>query len=199
MIGWIIGDAAKTVFCMREFYRKIVHIGFGLAIAALVFLTEKEMALSILLLGTLIGLIFTDAILKGYRIPVISHMVDRFERKEELPGKGALFFAVSCLVCVFFFPKEIVIPAIIAFSLLDGIAAISGQYLGRHTIYRGKTVEGTVTGIAVTFIILLLFLPAALAALAVIVAGLIELLSPFDDNLLILPGVCVALSLAGVL
>jgi phytol kinase len=183
---------------MREFYRKIFHIGFGLAIAALVFLTEKEIALSILLLGTLIGLIFTDAILKGYRVPAISLMVDRFERKGELPGKGALFFAVSCLFCVFFFPQEIVVPAIIAFSLVDGIAAISGQYVGRHKIFREKTAEGTFTGAAVSFIILLFFLPAGLAALAVVVAGVIELVSPLDDNLLILPGVCIALSLAGM-
>jgi phytol kinase len=182
---------------MREFYRKIFHIGFGLAIAALVFLTGKDIALSVLMLGTLIGLIFTDAILKGYQVPAISFMVDSFERKGELPGKGALFFAVSCLFCIFFFPKEIVVPAIIAFSLLDGIAAISGQYLGRHKIYREKTAEGTCSGLAVTFVVLLIFLPAGEAVLAVAVAGLIELFCPLDDNLLILPGVCVALSLAG--
>jgi dolichol kinase len=184
---------------MRELYRKIFHIGFGLAIAALIFLTPQDTALAVLMFGTLIGLIFTDAVLRSYHVPLISTLVDRFERKGELPGKGALFFAVSCLFCVVFFPKEVVVPAIIAFSVLDGIAAIVGHYFGRHKIFKGKTAEGTFAGMAVTFIVLLPLVPAAWAALAIIVGGAIELLSPLDDNLLIPPGVCIALTLAGIL
>jgi phytol kinase len=194
-----MGDAAKSFSEMREFYRKIFHIGFGLAIAALVFLTQQNVALAVLALGTLIGLIFTDAILKSYHVPLISFFVDRFERKGELPGKGALFFAVSCLFCVILFPKEVVVPAIIAFSVLDGIAALFGYYFGRHKIFKGKTAEGTFAGMAVTSMVLLPLLPAALSALTVVVAGVIELLSPLDDNLLIPPGVCIALTLAGML
>jgi phytol kinase len=183
---------------MREFYRKTFHIGFGLAIAALIFLTPWIVALEVLMLGTLIGLIFTDAILQGFHVPLISSLVDRFERKGELPGKGALFFAVSCLFCVIFFPKEVVVPAIIAFSVLDGIAAIFGSYFGRHRIFGKKTAEGTFAGMAITSLILLPFLPAAWSALTVVVAGVIELISPLDDNLLIPPGVCIALTLAGM-
>ncbi len=189
---------SKVTPQMREFYRKIFHIGFGLAIAALVFLTQQSTALAVLMVGTLIGLIFTDAVLRGYHIPLISTLVDRFERSGELPGKGALFFAVSCLFCVVFFPKEVVVAAIIAFSVLDGIAAIVGYYFGRHKIFKGKTAEGTFAGMAVTSVVLLPFIPAAWSALAVVVAGAIELLSPLDDNLLIPPGVCIALTFAAM-
>jgi len=184
---------------MREFNRKIVHIGFGLAISALVYFAPQGIALGVLMVGTLIGLIFVDAILRGYRIPVFSLMVDRFERKGEFPGKGALFFAFSCLFCVLFFPKEVVVPAILAFTVLDGMAALIGIYFGRHRIYKEKTAEGTLGGMVITFIILLPFLQAPLSALTVLVAGLIELFSPLDDNLLIPPGVCIALTLAGML
>jgi phytol kinase len=194
-----MGDAAKSFSEMQEFYRKIFHIGFGLAIAALVFLTQQNVALAVLMLGTLIGLIFTDAILKGYNVPLISLLVERFERKGELAGKGALFFAVSCLFCVVFFQKEVVVPAVIAFSVLDGTAAIVGYYFGRNKLFRGKTAEGTLAGMAVTFIVLLPFVPASWSVLAIVVAGMIELFSPLDDNLLIPPGVCIALTLAGML
>jgi dolichol kinase len=183
---------------MRELYRKIFHIGFGLAIAALIFFTDKATALTVLMVGTLIGLIFTDAILRGYRVPVISLMVERFERKGELPGKGALFFAISCLFCVALFPKEVVVPAIVTFSILDGLASLIGSHFGRHRIFNHKTAEGTLGGMAVTFVVLAFFVPLSTAALSVVVAGMIELFSPLDDNLLIPPGVCIALSLAGM-
>jgi dolichol kinase len=183
---------------MRELYRKIFHIGFGLAIAALIFFTDKNTALTVLMVGTLIGLIFTDAILRGYRVPVISTMVERFERRGELPGKGALFFAVSCLFCVALFPKEIVVPAIVCFSILDGLASLFGSYFGRHRIFNHKTAEGSLGGMAVAFVVLIFIVPPSTAALAVVIAGVIELFSPLDDNLLIPPGVCIGLSLAGI-
>jgi dolichol kinase len=184
---------------MREFYRKIFHIGFGLAIATLIFFTDKDTALTVLMVGTLSGLIFMDAILRGYRVPVISFMVDSYERKGEIPGKGALFFAVSCLFCVALFPKEVVVPAVITFSILDGLASLFGFYFGRHPIFNHKTAEGTLGGMAVTLVVLILLVPPVTAALAVIVAGVIELFSPLDDNLLIPPGVCIALSLGGMM
>lgn len=183
---------------MRELYRKIFHIAFGLSIAALIFFTDKDTALTVLMVGTLIGLIFTDAILRGYHVPVISLMVERFERRGELPGKGALFFAVSCLFCVALFPKGIVVPAIVCFSILDGLASLFGSYFGRHRIFHQKTAEGSLGGMAASFVVLIFIVPASTAALAVVIAGVIELFSPLDDNLLIPPGVCIALSLAGM-
>jgi len=113
--------------------------------------------------------------------------------------KGNLFFAISCLFCVALFPKEIVVPAVITFSILDGLASLFGYYFGRHRIFNHKTAEGTLGGMAVTLIVLVLFVPPSTAALAVVVAGVIELFSPLDDNLLIPPGVCIALSLAGIM
>jgi dolichol kinase len=186
-------------FQMRELYRKLFHIGFGLAIAAMIYLTEQMTALTVLMVGTLCGLIFTDAILKGYRVPLISFLVDNFERKGELPGKGALFFAVSCLFCVTLFPKEIVFPAVVTFSLLDGLASLFGYYFGRHRVFNHKTVEGALGSMGVTLVVLLFIVPPLMAALAVSVAGVIELFSPIDDNLLIPPGVCFALSLSGMM
>jgi len=182
---------------MREFYRKIFHLVFGLAIAAMIFFTPKTISLSLLTLGTLIGVIFIDAVLRGYHIPVISLLIDGLERREALPGKGALYFAISSVFCVVFFEKEVVVPAIVALSVLDGIAGIIGTYFGRHTIIKGKTAEGTFGGMAVTFLALLPLITIPESALASFLAGIVELFSPIDDNLLIPVSVCIVLTLVG--
>lgn len=179
---------------MREFYRKIVHMLFGLGIAALIFAAPKELTLAVLMLGTFTGILFTDAILRGYRVPVISGLVDSLERRGALPGRGALTFAVSSLFCVIFFDKSAVVPAIIALAVLDGTATIIGFYFGRAKVVHGKTIEGSLAGITLCFIALLPFLPAITAALVSLVAGLVELFSPLDDNLLIPVSVCILLT-----
>jgi dolichol kinase len=183
---------------MREFYRKSVHMLFGLGIAALIFATPKAVALSVLMLGTFIGILFTDAILRGYRLPVISALIDSLERQDALPGRGALTFAVSSLFCVIFFEKAVVVPGILSLAVLDGTATIIGYYFGRTKIINGKTIEGSLAGMALCFIVFLPFLPVAEAALAVFVAGMVELFSPLDDNLLIPVSVCILLTLLGL-
>ncbi len=179
---------------MREFYRKLVHMFFGLGIAALIFAAPGNVALAVLMLGTFTGILFTDAILRGYRVPVISGLVGSLERRDALPGRGALTFAVSSLFCLIFFEKPVVVPAIIALAVLDGTATIIGYYFGRTRVINKKTIEGSLAGMAVCFIALLPFLSAIGAALATFVAGIVELFSPLDDNLLIPVAVCILLT-----
>ncbi len=182
---------------MREFFRKLVHIIFGLGIAALIQFTPKSVALPLLMTGTFAGFTLTDALVRGYRIPLVSDLVDTLERENVRPGKGALYFALSSLFCLMIFGKEVVVPAIVALALLDGVATIVGIYYGKHPIVRGKTAEGTGSGILLTFIALLPLLPPPEAAVSSVVAGLVELFSPVDDNLTIPVFVCIALTLMG--
>jgi dolichol kinase len=93
------------------------------------------------------------------------------------------------------FEKEVVVPAIVALSLLDGVATIVGYHYGKHPIVNGKTAEGTGSGIFLTFLALLPLLPPVQAAVSAVVAGLVELFSPVDDNLTIPVFVCIALTL----
>jgi phytol kinase len=182
---------------MREFLRKLVHIVFGLGIAALVQFTPKSVALPVLMTGTFAGIIIRDALVRGYQIPLVSDLVDNLERENVRPGKGALYFALSSLFCLVIFEKEVVVPAIVTLSLLDGVATIVGYHYGTHPIVNGKTVEGTGSGIFLTFFALLPLLPPLQAAVSAVVAGLVELFSPVDDNLTIPVFVCIALTLLG--
>ncbi|HNB03041.1 MAG TPA: phosphatidate cytidylyltransferase [Methanoregulaceae archaeon] len=180
---------------MREIPRKLVHIIFGLGIAALIQLTPLRIALPVLMTGTFAGIIFRDALVRGFRVPLISVLVDKLERENVRPGKGALYFALSSLFCLVLFDKEVVVPAVVTLSLLDGVATLAGYYFGNHPVVGKKTAEGTIAGIGVTFFALLPLLPPVQAAVSVLLAGITELLSPVDDNLTIPVIVCVALTL----
>jgi dolichol kinase len=112
-----------------------------------------------------------------------------------LPGKGALFYAVSALACVILFPVPVVVPALVSLAVLDGVTAIAGSRFGRTRIYNGKSAEGTGAGIVVTFLVLLLFMGVFGALVVAVIAGIIELFSPVDDNLAIPVSVCILLTL----
>jgi len=184
---------------MREIVRQLIHLSFGLAIAALVRFADHAFVLAVMAGGLLTGVVLVDLILRGYHIPVISPLVQYGDRSDSLPGKGALFFAVSALACIILFPVPVVVPALVALSVLDSVTTLAGTQFGRHRIHNGKSWEGTLSGIAVTVLALLPFLTVPGALIAAIVTGIIELFSPVDDNLVIPMGVCLLLTLVPVL
>lgn len=184
---------------MRETVRQFIHLCFGLGIAAFVYFLDKTLVIATLAGGLLIGVVLVDLILRGYQVPIISPLVQYGDRCDPLPGKGAFFFAVSALACLVLFPVSAAVPALVALSVLDSVTTLVGVRFGRHRIRNGKSWEGTLAGIAVTVLALLplLTLPGAIAAS--VAAGLIELFSPVDDNLVIPVGVCILLSLVPAL
>jgi phytol kinase len=102
---------------------------------------------------------------------------------------------VSALACTIIFPANVVVPALVVLSVLDSVTTLAGLRYGRHRIFNGKSWEGTLAGIAAAIPALLLFLTVPGSVAAAVTAGLIELFSPVDDNLLIPVGVCILLTL----
>jgi phytol kinase len=113
------------------------------------------------------------------------------DRCDPLPGKGAFFFAVSTFACIILFPVSSVVPALVALAVLDSVTTLAGIRFGRHRIHNGKSWEGTLSGIVVTVFALLPFLTIPGILAASIVAGILELFSPVDDNLVKPVGVCI--------
>jgi len=178
---------------MDEFLRKISHLAFGLLIVGGIIALPEPIMISLLILSVFVGFIISDAIQRGYYIPFISVLIDRLERKDAIPGKGAIYFAISCLFCLIFFEKDIVVPAIAALAILDSIATIIGLRYGRNRIPNGKSLEGSFAGIVVTLLALLFVLPPIQALAASFVAGVVEIFSPVDDNLTIPVAICLLL------
>jgi dolichol kinase len=184
---------------MKEIVRKLIHLIFGLAIAGMVMVLDKPTATAILAGGLFIGIVLVDLLLRGYKIPVFSSLVDYGDRCDPLPGKGAFFFAVSALVCLILFPVPIVVPALVTIAVLDSVTTLVGITYGKRRIYNGKSWEGTTAGILVTILVLLPFLTVPGALVIAVIAGLIELFSPIDDNLVVPVSVCIILFLFPVL
>jgi dolichol kinase len=180
---------------MDEVARKVVHLLFGSGIAVAVLLVPRDIVLGLIALSVLTGGILSDALSRGYYLPLVSELIDRLERRNVVPGKGALYFATSALVCLIFFPVQVVVPAIIALAILDGMATLVGIHFGRHRIWGSKTLEGSAGGILTAFTALVLVLPQPHALLVACTAGVLELLTPVDDNLVIPVGVCILLTL----
>jgi phytol kinase len=182
---------------MHEVLRKGVHLLIGLSIAIAIPLVDMQLVLMAFVLAIFAGFILSDAISKGYKLPVISRVVLLLERKDVMPGKGTLYFAIGVFFVLVFFPLQVVIPAIICLAVLDGVATLVGIHYGHHKIWKSKSLEGTLAGMGTTVIALLVLTPLSipLAVAAAITAGVVELLSPVDDNLTIPLSVCIALSL----
>ena len=111
---------------MQELTRKLIHLVFGLGIAGMLGVLDTTTATAILAGGLFFGIILVDLVLRGYRLPAISALVHYVDRSDPLPGKGALYFAISALTCVILFSKPVVIPALVSLAVLDGVATIAG-------------------------------------------------------------------------
>jgi phytol kinase len=184
---------------MRELFRQGIHLVFGIGIAALVLVLDRNTAIATLAAGLLFGAVLVDLVLRGCTLPGISWLLSCVDRSDPLPGRGALFFVVSALSCVILFPAHVVVPALVALAVLDSVATLAGTRFGRRRFANGKSLEGSMAGIAVTIPVLLPLLSLPGAVLVSFLAGIIELVSPVDDNLLIPIIVCAALSLVPAL
>ena len=179
---------------MNESLRQVVHLVFGLGIAGFVLVFDRNITISVLVLALFAGFILSDAISRGYTIPVVSTIIGGLERRDAAPGKGALFFALGALFSLVFFEKEVAFVGLVVLSLLDSITTIVGVRFGKTRIYNHKSLEGTLAGIAVTTAALCLLVPPMAALATAAVTGLAELLSPVDDNLVIPVVACLVLT-----
>jgi phytol kinase len=176
-----------------EWNRQFFHIILGIAIVALVMygLLDQLIILVIIMLGLALSYAC-----KRMRVPVISRLLEKFERKEELkkfPGKGTLFYFIGVFVSLVLFPGEIAMASIMVLALGDSISHIYGINYGKlkTPLSRTKFLEGTIAGILFGFIGALVFLPWHEALIASFFGMVVEAVEvkiggqQFDDNLLI--------------
>lgn len=176
-----------------ETKRQLFHLVVGVFTATL--LHYGLLTPLLMLIGIIKGLIVA-LLSKKFRIPVIAWLLDEFERKEDmktLPGKGAIYYAVGCLLAVYLFPKDIAIAAILILAFGDSISHLFGVHYGRikHPFNDKKFLEGTLFGFLASFAISLFFISLPEAFFASTAAMLIEAVevkigaNTINDNLMI--------------
>ncbi|MEN6610891.1 MAG: hypothetical protein ABFC24_08605 [Methanoregulaceae archaeon] len=182
---------------MNEYLRKIAHLIVGLGIAGIIWFLPKAITIPGIAISLLVGLGLIDLSLKKYYLPGISELLALLEREGGFPGKGAFFFVFSALLVVILFPAPVASLAVAVLAVLDSVSAICGRRFGNHRIRNGKSFEGFFAGFLVTAIVLAAFVSPGSAIVLALFAGIVELVSPVDDNL-VLP-VLVALPLYFIL
>ncbi len=170
---------------MNELIRQLSHLGFGILIAALIYLAPQYIVVAILSTSVFLGFLFSDAIIRGYSIPLISVIVGHLERDVEYPGKGTLVFLLTALFVTAVFPYPVAAVSILVLAVLDSVSTIAGVACGRHIIYKNKSAEGTAAGIIAAFVVLQFFIHPWIALFTSVIAGITELYSPVDDNMTI--------------
>ncbi len=167
-----------------ELRRQVFHISYSLFLIFFTYYFKKEII--ILLLGVLItGLILLFFVNHGKKIPIISFLLDVFERKNTLLGKGAFYYTLGAFLAILFFPKKIAILSLFILGVCDSMATIYGTYLGRIKIYEDKTLEGTLVFFASSFLILIGKYSFSFSIICSAILSLCEMITFIDDNLVL--------------
>jgi undecaprenyl-diphosphatase len=169
--------------------------------------------------GTLIVLLMATGYLKPlYLVPIIiigfgisllakktnhavlSWFLDRMDRPSNLPGAGALTFFIGVTITLLIFPAPASLIGVLIFTFGDALSTLWGKKHGKtkHPLNPHKTIEGTVAGVVVGFLVAVPFFPWYAALGAAVIAMIVESLPFIDDNLTVpvaAAGVLLALSM----
>jgi dolichol kinase len=179
-----------------ELIRKSIHL-CSLSIPVVYYFISRETALTILLP---LALAFGLSDIARLSMPSVGALYNKLFgfllRRHEVRAtkprlNGATFVLLSALICIWLFPKVIVITAFAILIISDTAAALIGRRFGRHP-FRSKTVEGT-TAFFVTALLVVVLAPKIdflateylIGTIAAILGTFVEAVSGdlIDDNL----------------
>ncbi len=173
----------------REFFRKIIHlISAVLGVGALT-LPDSIVLPGYITLGVLLPAMDLLRFQVGFFDAVFKSLFGYVARPYEMKGlTGASYVFISAAFCVLVFDPVAAGTGLLFMSIGDAFAAIVGEKFGKTRIW-GKSLEGTLAFIVVSFVVVLLIpdLNLVVGLIAALVAAIIELipLDFLDDNLTI--------------
>lgn len=176
-----------------ELGRKILHVMIG--IGALLLLIHNLIT-SLIIFIVFIICVFLSLLSLKFKIPIVSFLLDNFERSEEknrLPGRGFLFSIAGSLLALQLFERNIALASITILTFADPISHLVGKLFGRTKFFldKRKNIEGHIAGFIVSSILALFFVPPVLAISGSLIAMLFESIVieiqkiQLDDNLII--------------
>lgn len=178
-----------------EVMRKSIHLS-SIAIPVIYYFISKSTALTILIpLALAFGLSDLARVLHPPTGKLYESLFGFLLRARERTGgrkrlNGATYVLLSAILCVWLFPKVIVLTAFAILIVSDTSAALVGRKFGRHP-FLGKSVEGTMAFFISALVVVALapkisYTPTEylIGVVAALVGTFVELLSgTIDDNL----------------
>ncbi|MFH1546364.1 MAG: hypothetical protein ABIE14_03235 [Patescibacteria group bacterium] len=127
-----------------EIRRQLLHIFLGLTLVTL--LNHGILDSWNLFWILILGIILSWLSLK-FRIPIVAWFLDKFERKQVRPGKGAITYFIGVILALQIFPPEIAYAAILILAVGDGVSSLIGPFGKLRTkLSDKKLLEGTIAG-----------------------------------------------------
>jgi len=170
---------------LSEYLRQFFHLFFGSIVILLLLFFGQSTALTISIIIFVFGLALSHSIKQGLRIEIVAQILKKVQHQQELdfPGFGAisLFFGII-LVLVFSNNFLVTLGAISILTFGDAFSNLIGTAFGKIKIGKRYTLEGTIGGIAASFVILAMFLTPFVALTSSTIAMLSEFLE-FEDNI----------------
>ena len=185
-----------------EIIRKAIHFG-SLAIPVGLYLLPVGVSRPLLVVLTLLVLLVDVVRLHQPQIRTVFYFLfGRILREHERFNLlGSTYLLISCLICIYAFPKAIAVTALGFLVLGDTMAALVGRRWGRTKIL-DKSLEGSLACLASCLLIGAVYpdpdLTWPMIIFGSVVATAFELLPiPLDDNLRIPLAAGFAMSLLG--
>lgn len=179
-------DNELEITYLNESLRKATHL-FGLVIPVGYFLTNREIALCVLIPIMLFFVLFDTARIRGWSLwAIVEPIWGRMIRPQEMKRyTGASYIMLASVLTIAMFPKMIAVCALTFIIIGDTAGAMIGRKWGKHK-FRNKSYEGS------TAFFLSSLIPAAMipgfpfwiGAVGALIATITEALSgDIDDNL----------------
>ena len=174
----------------QELMRKATHMGALIIPGGYFFLNLDRLNMLLIMIPITIAMIIIDiSRLRQWLFwrKFASKIITPLIRKHEIDGDftGATYILLSVCLTVALFSKPIAIAALCFIIVGDTMAAIVGYRFGRHKIWRGKSIEGSLACLAGS-VIVAVFLPDLSWAVKISGAALATVIEaiPFgiDDN-----------------
>lgn len=183
----------------NEIARKVLHM-CSFLIVIFIYFVDKTTAC--IVIGVLLALLFTgNTLILSSRFKIINEMKVKYFsfllRDDEKYGYiSSNWFLLGCFLSVLLFPKYVAMLGITVLIFGDAFAALIGMKFGKHKFKNGKSLEGTLGFIVVSYLFLAAFAIVLNSDLQFIVASAVSI--PFvavaeiyskqlkiDDNLTI--------------
>ena len=174
----------------QEIIRKAIHLSIN-SFIPLVYLflniPKLWMAVATGIGSIVIVIIDIGRTRNGWISKIFGKLFNKMLRSHELEGKltGASYVFIGSFISISIFPKEIAVLALLFTAIGDTVAALYGRKFGKLRIWN-KTLEGSLAGLIICFIIALFFpqIPNIIKFSGAFAAMFIELLPiKIDDNL----------------
>ncbi len=182
-------DDKRLQFSRNDIVRETIHAS-GVLMPILASHSGKYYVAYFILIVTLLYVMSELARIEKKSLPLFSLITRHAATQSEL-GEFAttpILFATGIILTLLIYPAPASSAAIAAFALGDSTASLVGKAFGKiHLpINKGKTLEGSLTGLVFAFLAALLFVPPWLALIGAVAAMTFELLPlPLNDNLVI--------------